>query len=44
MSRMLMGRLVKGALENGRLDPKQFNQFVRLFHGRALIGNREVVG
>ena len=44
MSRMLVSRLVNGALASGRLDTKQFNQIVRLFHGRALIGKREVVG
>lgn len=44
MSRMLVARLVKNALANGRLEPKQLNQIVRLYHGRALIGNREVVG
>lgn len=44
MSKILVSQLVKNKLTNGRLDAKSFNQFIRLFHGRALIGTREVVG
>lgn len=39
-----MSRLVNGGLATGRLDAKQFNQIIRMFNGRALIGKREVVG